>query len=182
MYSISILDDDRDNILKEFGDKYEEAESESEANAIVTSGRELSAVMLSSKLTFSVADLSSSDEQPSEELCSFNGVALFKSGDIKKTIASTRDYIENGNIDGSVNLPDVSLGPFGDDVSRISIVMKDIDDPILMAAMMFSGLDLRAIAGGRKGHLSYALVASRTPIVAVPKVESVIRVRVLQDI
>ena len=84
-------------------------------------------------------------------------------------------------------------------------MMKGIDDPILLAAMMFSGLDVRAIAGGLYIHQNpdgagdsreieqnpdsadaslygCALVALREPVTRIPHLDGVVKVRVLQDI
>ena len=101
---------------------------------------------------------------------------------VMRDAGCAKDFIENGNVRASANLPDVSLGPFGSEAARISIVMREIEQPILMAAMMFRGLPLRAVAGGTRNGVSYALVAADEPVTSVPKVEGVVKVRVLQDI
>lgn len=97
-------------------------------------------------------------------------------------VAAVRDFIENGNLNGETGFPGIDLGPFGDDTSRIVIMMNGIDDPILLAAMMFSGLDVRAISGGLSGSHGLALVALREPVTRIPHVDGVTKVRVLQDI
>ena len=185
MYNIMGVDTPDREYLKLFGDKYEETDEMEQANALISYGKELSPVMLSSRFLFAVTDLGPGEDLSDgipEDLCSYNGISIFSSDDPGVTVNATKDYIENGNIAHSVNFPDVSLGDFGDDTSRVSIVMRDIEEPIMMAAMMFNGVDLRAVAGGKKGHYSYALVASRDPIISVPKVEGILKVRVLQDI
>lgn len=115
---------------------------------------------------------------------------------INDIVEHTRDFIENGNISGSINYPDVQLGPFGDDVSRIVMMMHGIDDPILLAAMIFSGMDVRAIAGGlmkptdsestksdsADNEYGCALISLREPVTRLPHVDGVLKVRVLQDI
>ena len=40
------------------------------------------------------------------------------------------DYIENGNIVNSVNLPAVSLGPVTADETRVAVITKDEPDPV----------------------------------------------------
>ncbi|MBR2548192.1 MAG: hypothetical protein IKF07_08380 [Eubacterium sp.] len=102
--------------------------------------------------------------------------------DVIAIVAAVRDFIENGNVNGETGFPGIDLGPFGDDMSRIVIMMKGIDDPILLAAMMFSGLDVRAISGGLSGSHGLALVALREPVTHIPHVDGITKVRVLQNI
>ena len=188
MYNVAFPGSGKED-LSLFGPKYELTEDLTQANVIVPGGSEISPVTIASKLVFAVTDIGGdgdgSFEEIPEDLCSSGGIAIFGEGagsDKETAIKNTRDFIENGNVVSSVNFPDVSLGDFGDDVSRISIVMRSIDKPILMAAMMFSGIDIKRIAGGTKGDISYALVAGNEPVTSVPKVDGIIKVRVLQDI
>lgn len=154
-----------------FGEKYDLTDDLSQANVLAISESE-SAEIPDSKLLFSVCDITGqglSDEMI--RYCLDSGICIFNnqadpadsadqsnpanhvnpsvSADLAAlTVARVCDFIENGNIKGSSYFPDIDLGPFGDDLCRIIIMMKGIDDPILLAAMMFSGLDVRAVAGG----------------------------------
>ena len=183
MYNICFLDEYNENVKDLFGERYDLSDDLSQSNVLVTCGASLSEDMLSSKLVFAVLDCSIGGADIPEAFCSEHGIVIFRaSDDLSDPVLHVRDYIENGNITDSVNFPDVSLGAFSDDVSRISIVMTGIDDPILLGAMMFSGMDLKAVAGGTKKEYGYALVLSREPVISVPHVDGVIKVRVLQDI
>ena len=189
MYNIYFVDNPDTEVIDAFGEYYDVTDDISQANVLITCGNEIAGDMLSSKLIFAVLDCSGGKAPVPEDEIREHGIILFRvSGDtpapagISDAALCVRDYIENGNISGSEHLPDVSLGGFADDVSRISIVMKGIDDPILLSAMMFSGMDIRAVAGGVSGDLGYALVSSREPVTRVPHVDGVIKVRVLQDI
>ena len=183
MYNIYFPDGIDEDILAAFGEKYDPTDDLSQANVIVLTGEAARGISLESKLIFAVADLSGGASGLDDEECANKGIAVFRGTEEPQDIAArVRDYIENGNISGSSNYPDVSLGEFGSDVSRMSIMMKGIDDPILLGAMMESGMDVRAIAGGIKGEYGSALIALREPVTRVPHVEGVLKVRVLQDI
>lgn len=91
------------------------------------------------------------------------------------------DYIECGNITNSVNFPDVDLGPLHD-CNRVAIMTKGEPNPVKLAAAMFADKNIRAIAGGTKGQYGYALIATNDMILNVPKVEGVIKVRIIQDL
>lgn len=183
MYNLYFAEKPDDNVLECFGMKYDLTDDISQANVLVTGGAEITTDMLLSKLIFAVLDLSHGQVKMPHEMFKDHGIILFtSSGDISEDALRVRDYIENGNITGATDFPDVTLGDFDDDVSRISIVMRDIDEPILLAAMMFRGLFLKAVAGGTKDGYGYALVSSREPVTRVPHVDGVLKVRVLQDI
>ena len=97
------------------------------------------------------------------------------------------DYIENGNIVNSVNLPAVSLGPVTADETRVAIITKDEPDPVRLASAMFADNVIKAAAGGTRPSsdgaalYGYALLSLAQPVTSVPKVDGVVRVRVLQD-
>lgn len=97
------------------------------------------------------------------------------------------DYIENGNITNSVNLPAVSLGPVAADETRVAVITKDEPDPVRLASAMFADNTIKAAAGGTRPSsdgsalYGYALLSLARPVTSVPKVDGVIRVRVLQD-
>ena len=97
------------------------------------------------------------------------------------------DYIENGNIVNSVNLPAVSLGPVAADETRVAVITKDEPDPVRLASAMFADNTVKAAAGGTRPSTDgsslygYALLSLAQPVTSVPKVDGVVKVRVLQD-
>lgn len=94
-------------------------------------------------------------------------------------VQQTMDYIENGNIVNSVNFPPVNLGPRTGD-NRIAVITKGEPNPVKLAAAMFADINIKAIAGNVKGEYGYALVSTDDMLTSVPKVDGVIRVRVIQ--
>lgn len=171
-----------------FGKSYDLTPDITQANVLISYGGDITGEMLESKLIFAVADLSADGlDSGIVQTCSDHGICVFRScGDTddakSRTADCVRDFIENGNIRGSVNFPDVDLGPFGDDVSRISVLMKGIDAPVLLGAMMTSEMNIRAVAGGLTGEYGAALISGREPVTRLPHVDGVLKVRVLQDI
>ena len=89
------------------------------------------------------------------------------------------DYIENGNITNSVNFPAVNLGPISGD-NRIAVITKGEPNPVKLAAAMFADLTINTIAGNVKGEYGYALISTKDLVKSVPKVDGVIKVRVIQ--
>ncbi len=89
------------------------------------------------------------------------------------------DFIENGNIVNSVNFPAVSLGACSGD-NRICVITKGEPDPVRLASAMFADITIKAIAGGTRGEYGYALISTGDTITSVPKVDGVVRVRVIQ--
>ncbi len=94
-------------------------------------------------------------------------------------VEQTMDYIENGNIVNSVNFPPVNLGPRTGD-NRIAVTTKGEPNPVKLAAAMFADINIKAIAGNVKGEYGYALVSTDDMLTSVPKVDGVVRVRVIQ--
>ncbi|MGN0660004.1 MAG: 3-phosphoglycerate dehydrogenase family protein [Emergencia sp.] len=90
------------------------------------------------------------------------------------------DFIENGNIVNSVNFPAVNLGPRKAGENRICIITKGEPSPVKLAAAMFANVNIKAIAGETRGEYGYALISTPDAIASVPKVDGVIRVRVIQ--
>lgn len=91
----------------------------------------------------------------------------------------TMDYIENGNIVNSVNFPAVSLGERTAD-NRICVLTKGEPNPLKLASAMFSDINIKAVAGNVRGEYGYALISTDEQITSVPKVDGVIKVRVIQ--
>lgn len=94
-------------------------------------------------------------------------------------VLQTMDYIENGNIVNSVNFPSVSLGSVTGD-NRIAVMTKGEPNPVKLVAAMFADITLNAVVGGVKGDYGYALASTKDVVTSVPKVDGVIRVRVIQ--
>lgn len=91
----------------------------------------------------------------------------------------TMDYIENGNTVNSVNFPAVSLGERTAD-NRICVLTKGEPNPLKLASAMFSDINIKAVAGNVRGEYGYALISTDEQITSVPKVDGVIKVRVIQ--
>lgn len=91
----------------------------------------------------------------------------------------TMDYIENGNIVNSVNFPAVSLGERTAD-NRICVLTKGEPNPLKLASAMFADINIKAISGNVRGEYGYALISTDEQITSVPKVDGVIKVRVIQ--
>lgn len=94
-------------------------------------------------------------------------------------VMQTMDYIENGNIVNSVNFPAVNLGPRTGD-NRIAILTKGEPNPVKLASAMFANINIKAIAGNVRGEFGYALISTDDTITSVPKVDEVLKVRVIQ--
>ena len=184
MYNIYCLGEPDTGVLECFGEKYDLTGDISQANVLVSFGADITEDMLGSKLIFAVLDCSYGKSKLPEELLKDLGIILFKKDapDDSEAVSHVCDYIENGNILGAVSFPDVSLSNFGSDVSRIALMSKGFDDPILLGAMMFRGMDLMAVAGSLSGEYGYTLISSREPVTRVPHVDGILKVRVLQDI
>ena len=205
MYNLAISGpaDAREETIKSFGEKYDLTDDFSQANVIAVYDDHTDTIddviktILSSKLLFAVCDFTEVGLPDAYvRACSEKGVAVFR-----ESPECVCDFIENGNLISAVNYPDIYLGPFGDDISRIVVMMKGIDDPILLSAMIFSGMDVRAVSGGLANmpadfgaeiadntdapeDILYgaSLIALREPVTRIPHVDGVIKVRVLQDI
>ena len=180
MYNLTISGTagERSSIKDLFGDKYDLTDDLSQTNILVICGSDVeSAEIPDIRLLFAICDMTDGG-LPENALtyCADHGICVFRDAD------SVKDFIENGNVKGSIGsagttdydaasgmactdrspdaeyfsgFPDIDLGPFGNDACRVVIMMKGIDDPILLAAMMFSGMDVRAIAGGLFSKASY---------------------------
>ena len=152
MYNIYCLGEPDTGVLECFGEKYDLTGDISQANVLVSFGADITEDMLGSKLIFAVLDCSYGKSKLPEELLKDLGIVLFKADapDDSEAVYRVCDYIENGNINGAASFPDVSLGDLGSDVSRVSLLSKGYDDPILLGAMMFRGMDLEEAATTRE--------------------------------
>ncbi len=91
------------------------------------------------------------------------------------------DYIENGNIRNSVNLPNVSIDKTGD--ARITVISKAADD-IINKLTAAAGVSVAGCASGTRKDFSYTILdikgdadAAKAKLEAV---DGVIRVRVIK--
>ena len=87
------------------------------------------------------------------------------------------DYIENGNIRNSVNFPNTAL-PVKSGEKRIALMTKGVENPVDLAVKNL-GITVTGVSGGTKGDYGYALVSTTDPITEVPKIEGVIKTRIL---
>lgn len=87
------------------------------------------------------------------------------------------DYIENGNIRNSVNFPNTAL-PVKSGEKRIALMTKGVENPVDLAVKDL-GITVTGVSGGTKGDYGYALVSTTDPITEVPKIEGVIKTRIL---
>lgn len=87
------------------------------------------------------------------------------------------DYIENGNIRNSINFPNTAL-PVKSGEKRIALMTKGVENPVDLAVKNL-GITVTGVSGGTKGDYGYALVSTTDPITEVPKIEGVIKTRIL---
>ncbi len=87
------------------------------------------------------------------------------------------DYIENGNIRNSVNFPNTAL-PVKSGEKRIALMTKGVENPVDLAVKNL-GITVTGVSGGTKGDYGYALVSTTDPITEVPKIEGVIKTRII---
>ena len=87
------------------------------------------------------------------------------------------DYIENGNIRNSVNFPNTAL-PVKSGEKRIALMTKGVENPVDLAVKNL-GITVTGVSGGTKGDYGYVLVSITDPITEVPKIEGVIKTRIL---
>ena len=99
-------------------------------------------------------------------------------------INELRDYLENGNIRNSVNLPNVSLERSG--VQRMCIIHKNVPGMLANITTLLStdGVNVENLSNKSKGDLAYTLVdlganVDEAVIEDVKKLANVIRVRVI---
>lgn len=89
------------------------------------------------------------------------------------------DYIENGNIVNSVNLPAVSLGKKLPAEKRLAIITKGESDPIKLISNHLSGVNINKMAAGKCGDYGYALISTDSDLNAVPKGDGIVRARII---
>ncbi|XCB29889.1 phosphoglycerate dehydrogenase [Arcanobacterium hippocoleae] len=96
------------------------------------------------------------------------------------------DYLENGNITNSVNLPNCSLGPLKDP-ARICVMHKNV--PNMLAAITSvlgtHNININDMSHRSRGNIAYVLLdvdesADETITEKISQIDGVVRVRVLQ--
>lgn len=93
-----------------------------------------------------------------------------------------RDYLENGNIKNSVNLPDVSLDWEGE--TRVCIIHRNVPNMLASITSALSGVNVEHMTNKSKGNYAYTLVdvnkeVKPAVIEALAAIGGVLRVRVL---
>lgn len=92
------------------------------------------------------------------------------------------DYLENGNIKNSVNLPDASMTRTGK--TRICIVHKNIKSMISSLSRVLSNVNIENMINKSKGDYAYTMIdiddkLEETEIIELEKIDGIILVRVL---
>ena len=94
------------------------------------------------------------------------------------------DFLENGNIRNSVNLPNLSMNAVG---TKICVIHKNVPTTIasITTAVGNEGLNIENMANASKGDFAYTMldVIGDVPPAVVGKINSVdgvIRVRVIE--
>ncbi len=93
------------------------------------------------------------------------------------------DYLENGNIKNSVNLPAADMGPVKGD--RLCVIHKNIPNTINRITGVFADNNISDFMNRSKGEIAYTMLDVESPITdelveTVKEVEGVFRVRVLR--
>ena len=109
------------------------------------------------------------------------GASTAEAEDNCATISVTEimDYIENGNISNSVNFPAVSLGALGN-ATRLCFCTKGMQSPVDYISKNI-GLTIDAAVGGVKGDHGYVLIDTSDEVTSIPKMDGVVRARVIQQ-
>lgn len=96
------------------------------------------------------------------------------------------DYLENGNIRNSVNLPDCDLGPRAAGNKRITMIHRNVPNMIgqFTAAVAAYGINISHMANKSRGEIAYTMLDVETGDTqaveaALEKIPGVIRIRVL---
>lgn len=96
-----------------------------------------------------------------------------------------KDFLENGNIVNSVNLPSVSMPRAGD--ARICVIHKNVPNMIspIAAALSENGMNIENMQSKSKKDYAYTILdvtgqVSEPAIAAIQAIEGVVRVRVIK--
>jgi len=96
-----------------------------------------------------------------------------------------QDYLENGNITNSVNLPDVSMPHSG--VARLCLIHRNVPAMLanITAVLSRDGVNIENLSNKAKGDYAYTLVdintrISEADVRELEAIENMLRIRVLQ--
>jgi len=97
-----------------------------------------------------------------------------------------RDYLENGNIQNAVNLPDIKLAREGE--ARITIFNRNVPDMIGKVSRILgdSGANIHHMVNRSRGDFAYTLIDidtgfSEQAVLEIEKLEGILRTRVLRS-
>ena len=98
-------------------------------------------------------------------------------------VKELKDYLENGNISNSVNLPAVSEPRFTS--HRICIIHKNVPGMLakLTSIIADTGINIENLVNKARGDLAYTMIDTNSNVdeKALGAVENIIRVRVISD-
>ena len=115
-----------------------------------------------------------------------NAVAFRRSGRIEAQckIADGIDYIENGNIVNSVNLPEVTMPRSGN--TRVCVIHKNIPNMLTKITALVSddGINIENLLNKSRGDYAYTMLDIGEADIAtlekeINEIEGVIRVRII---
>ena len=105
--------------------------------------------------------------------------------DSVKLVLELKDYLENGNINNSVNFPNCDMGIC--DSPRVAIFHKNVANMISQFTTVFggAGMNISDMTNKSRGDYAYTLIDLEETVKAdivkqLEKVEGVIRVRVVR--
>ena len=97
-----------------------------------------------------------------------------------------QDYLDNGNITNSVNLPNVSMERSGD--ARICVIHRNIPNILAQITSIVSGVGMNVENLANKSRKDYAYTmldvngkVSDAMVEQISAIEGIIRIRVLQN-
>ena len=97
-------------------------------------------------------------------------------------VKELKDYLENGNITNSVNLPSVSEARTTS--HRICIIHKNVPNMLarLTSIIGGSGINIENLVNKARGDVAYTMIDTNSDVdkKALNEVENIIRVRVLE--
>ena len=101
-------------------------------------------------------------------------------------VRELKDFLENGNITNSVNLPSCSMGVC-EKVGRVSIIHKNISNMIAKFTAVFgdANVNISDMTNKSKNDYAYSLIDVEAPITSalvdqLRAIDGVIRVRVIK--
>jgi D-3-phosphoglycerate dehydrogenase len=143
----------------------------------------------SEQLTCYVTDFPSNEIVDAEGVLAFPhlGASTPEAEDNCAAMAARRlrDYLENGNIRNSVNLPDCDLGPVSD--SRVTIVNRNIPNVVgpMTTVLANAGMNIAHMLNKSKGDYAYNIIdidgkCSLAALDEIAKVKGVVKIRLIE--